>query len=111
MKQFSRILKFELMNYLKSKVFVGITIFLMAAIIIVMFIPNIASLFKTDGDVDVDSLTPMYVYSEDKSMAALATEYFKEVFPDYKVTAFEGTLDELKNEITSGKAECAFALN
>ncbi len=107
MKQFSKILKFELLNYFKNKTFMGITLFLVIAIIVVVFIPNIIP----DGEGGESALTPMYIYSEEKEISALATEYFKEVFPDYKVTAFEGTLDELKNKITSGEAECAFALN
>ena len=44
MKQFWKILKFELDGYLKNKVFVGITVFLVAAIAVCMFIPNIAVL-------------------------------------------------------------------
>ena len=42
MKQFKTILKFELLNYIKNKVFVGITIFLVAAIAVVMFFPLIS---------------------------------------------------------------------
>lgn len=37
MKQFGKILKFELKNYAKNKAFVGVTIFLMVVIAIVMF--------------------------------------------------------------------------
>lgn len=48
MKQFKTILKFELNGYLKNKVFVGITIFLVMAIAIAMFIPNILSFFRSD---------------------------------------------------------------
>ena len=49
MKQFGKILKFELKGYLKNKVFVGVTIFLVAAIAIAMFIPNMIAAFKS-GD-------------------------------------------------------------
>ena len=52
MKQFGKILKFELKGYMRNKVFVGITIFLVVAIAIVMFIPNIMSALKSDEDVD-----------------------------------------------------------
>ena len=45
MKQFGKILKFELKGYLRNKVYVGITIFLVVAIAIVMFIPNIIAAF------------------------------------------------------------------
>lgn len=47
MKQFGKILKFELKGYLKNKVFTGVTIFLVVAIAVAMFIPNIISAFKS----------------------------------------------------------------
>ena len=40
MKQFGKILKFELKGYLKNKVFLGVTIFMIAAIIGVLFFPR-----------------------------------------------------------------------
>ena len=48
MKQFGKILKFELLGYVKNKMFVGITIFLVVAIAVAMFLPNIIALFKSD---------------------------------------------------------------
>lgn len=39
MKQFGKILKFELKYYFKNKIFVGVTIFLVLAIAAVMFFP------------------------------------------------------------------------
>ena len=47
MKQFGKILKFELKGYFKNKAFTGVTIFLVVAIAVAMFIPNIISAFKT----------------------------------------------------------------
>ena len=49
MKQFKTILKFELLNYIRNKVFVGITIFLVAAIAVVMFFPLIAESFGSQS--------------------------------------------------------------
>ena len=40
MKQFGKILKFELTGYLKNKVFMGITLFLVIALAAVMFFPR-----------------------------------------------------------------------
>ena len=48
MKQFSKILKFELTSYVKNKAFVGITLFLVLAITIVMFFPRISTLFEKE---------------------------------------------------------------
>lgn len=41
MKQFGKILKFELKNYMKNKVFVGVTVLLLVIIAVVMFMPRI----------------------------------------------------------------------
>ena len=112
MKQFGKILKFELKGYLGNKVFVGITVFLVAAIAVAMFIPNIISLFKSDdGTADATDPSVMLVYSEDSNLAELVKAYFTEAFTDYKVTVAEGTVDDIKAMITSGSAECAFVMN
>ena len=113
MKQFGKILKFELKGYLRNKMFVGITVFLVVAIAVVMFIPNIVAAFESDGEGDITStdLPTMLVYAEDESLAAIVKEYFGNAFTDYDVKVAEGSVDELKNEIISGNAECAFVMN
>ncbi|MBQ3489237.1 MAG: ABC transporter permease [Clostridia bacterium] len=113
MKQFGKILKFELKGYLRNKVFVGITVFLMAAITVVMFIPNIITAFETE---DEGSTTPtefpiMLVSAEDETLSALIREYFENAFPSYRVKSSQGSLDEIKSEVISGNAECAFVMN
>ena len=113
MKQFGKILKFELKGYLKNKIFVGFTIFLVAAIAIGMFIPNIISAIKSDdsGTTTPTDLPTMLVYAEDESLASIVKEYFGKAFDRYNVKLAEGSIDEMKNEIVSGEAECAFVIN
>ena len=113
MKQFGKILKFELKGYMRNKIFVGITIFLVVAIAVVMFIPNISSAFKSEdeGMTNVGELPIMLVHAEDESLAGLVKEYFTGAFTGYNVTVAEGTVDDVKNKITSGEAECAFVMN
>lgn len=113
MKQFGKILKFELKGYMRNKVFVGITIFLVVAIAVVMFIPNIIAAFESDdeGDVTPTDLPTMLVYAEDENLSAIVKEYFANAFVDYNVKVAEGSVDELKNDIISGNAECAFVMN
>ena len=48
MNQFRKILSFELKNYFPNKIFVGITLFLVAAIAVVMFLPGIMDLVRGD---------------------------------------------------------------
>ena len=113
MKQFGKILKFELKGYMRNKVFVGITIFLVVAIAVVMFIPNIIAAFESDdeGDVTPTDLPTMLVYAEDENLSAIVKEYFGNAFVDYNVKVAEGNVDELKDEIISGNAECGFVMN
>ncbi|MBQ3015437.1 MAG: ABC transporter permease [Clostridia bacterium] len=113
MKQFGKILKFELKGYLRNKVFVGITIFLVVAIAVVMFIPNIIAAFEADdeGDVTSTDLPTMLIYAEDAKLASSAKDFFAASFTGYNVKVAEGSIDELKSEIISGDAECAFVMN
>ena len=112
MKQFGKILKFELKGYMRNKIFVGITIFLIVSIAIVMFIPNIIASFESDEDNSAPALLPtMLVYAEDENLSAVVKEYFANAFADYNVKIAECSVDELKNDIISGNAECAFVMN
>lgn len=112
MKQFKTILKFELNGYLKNKVFVGITIFLVMAIAIAMFIPNILSFFRSDNKTtDSAELPVMLIYAEDSELASLVKQHFDEAFSDYNVMAAEGTVEDVKEQIVSGNAECGFVLD
>ena len=113
MKQFGKILKFELKGYMRNKVFVGITIFLVVAIAVVMFIPNIIAAFESDdeGNATPTDLPTMLVYSEDENLSAIVKEYFGNAFVDYNVKVAEGSVEDLKNDIISGNAECAFVMN
>ena len=111
MKQFGKILKFELLGYLKNKLFVGITIFLVLAISVVMFLPNIISAFKAEDGAAATDLPVMIIYSEDEELSEFAKTFFAESFTNYKVQVATGSLDDVKSKITSGEAECAFVMN
>lgn len=108
MKQFGKILKFELKGYLKNKIFVCSTIFLVVVLAIVMFIPNIKAAFQTDGTKEKPI---MIVYAEDETLSGLVKEYFSDAFPAYNVTVSDGTIDDIKSRIVSGDVECAFVMN
>ncbi len=113
MNQFITILKFELKNYFKNKVFVGSTIFLVAAIALVMFFPQISSSFKSDNE-DVSSDTAskiMLVKAEDENYAELIKQYFTPAFEgEYEVKITSNTLDAVKESIKKGDAQCAFVM-
>ncbi|MBQ2775648.1 MAG: ABC transporter permease [Clostridia bacterium] len=115
MKQFGKILKFELKNYFTNKVFVGITLFFVLAITVVMFFPRISETFdKEDNSTnvesyeDVEELPVMLVAGEN---AEYVSEIFSASFLDYKVEAAQGSVDDIKERIVSGDAECAFVMS
>lgn len=112
MKQFGKILKFEFAGYLKNKVFIGITVFLVIAIAVAMFIPNILAFFKSDDETKEPSDLPvMLIYSENSELASLVKQYFSEAFSDHNVTIAEGSIENVKRQIASGDVECAFEMN
>ena len=112
MKQFGKILKFELKNYAKNKAFVGITIFLMVVIAVVMFFPRISAMFKSDDTSDTSTdLSVMLVKADDATQADMVKETFAAAFTDYDVQITNDEISVIKDKITSGDVECAFVMN
>ena len=124
MKQFGKILKFELKYYLKNKVFVGVTVFLVLLIAAVMFFPRITAMFEEDNTVDVgdvgnveigdeqnqDDLPVMLIKAEEAELAEMVRETFAAAFNGYNVQITDSAIDDVKSIITAGEAECAFVL-
>ena len=111
MKQFGKILNFELKNYLKNKAFVGVTIFLVVIIAVVMFFPRITSLFESGDSVDVtDDLPILLVKAEDPAQAEMVQQTFAAAFIDYDVQVTDEDASYIKEQITSGNAEGAFVM-
>ena len=124
MKQFGKILKFELKYYLKNKVFVGVTVFLVLLIAAVMFFPRITAMFEEDNTVDVgdvgnveigdeqnqDDLPVMLIKAEEAELAEMVRETFAAAFNGFNVQITDSAIDDVKSAITTGEAECAFVL-
>ena len=111
MKQFGKILKFELKNYAKNKAFVGVTVFLMVVIAIVMFFPRITTLFESDDPSDTTAdLSVMLVKADDPTQADMVRETFAASFTDYDVQITDAEISVIKDKITSGDVECAFVM-
>lgn len=113
MKQFGKILKFEIKHYFKNKIFIGVTVFLMVLIAIIMFFPRITAMFETGGtSVDTpDNIPVMLVKSDDPEQTEIVQETFAASFPDYDVQITDAEISVIKKKIISGDAECAFVLN
>lgn len=105
-KQFKKVLKFELKDYFTDKVFIGITVVLIVALAAVMFFPRISALFKSD---EPDSEDP-----SDRAVMLVSGDNAEElagalsgVFGSYKVEASKLSINEIKEKISEGDVECA----
>lgn len=111
MKQFGKIFEFELKYYLKNKVFVGVTVFLVLAIAVVMFFPRIMSILETeDTDTKPEELAVMLIKSDLPEQSEMVRENFAAAFVDYDVQVTDETVEMIKDKILAGDAECAFVM-
>ncbi len=111
MKQFNKILKFELNGYLKNKAFVGITVFLVVAIAVTMFIPNIIALFTSDKPTTPEERPVMLVYADNNNLLTLVASYFTEAFAEYDVQTAAYSVEQIQEKILQGEVECAFVMD
>ncbi|MEZ3421558.1 MAG: hypothetical protein K1V95_06555, partial [Eubacterium sp.] len=83
--QFLKIFKFELKNYLANKVYLGVTIFMMAVIIGVLFFPRIAESFKNNSP-DNDTKSRIMLIIADSALSEIGgsqlNSAFSSAFPD-----------------------------
>lgn len=121
MKQFRTILSFEFKSYLRNKVFVGVTLFLVILIGAVMFFPRISEVLN-DGSGDDDNGVEsgydesgdgdvMLISAPSHEMAETVRDAFGAAFAGYAVKVTDGGVDEIKDMVSGGEAECAFVMN
>jgi len=111
MKQFTRILSFELKYYLKNKVFVGSTIVLVVLIAAVMFFPRVMGMFEGDDASDTPTtLQVMLVKADAPENADTVRDIFAASFTGYDVQLTDADTESVKEQIVSGDAECAFVM-
>ncbi len=112
MRQFGKIFKFEFKYYLKNKVFISVTIFLVLLIAGIMFFPRVMNVVKSDesGDTEPKKQSVMLVKTEQSEHSDMVLEAFVNSFADYDVQLTEEETDAVKEKIISGEAECAFVV-
>jgi len=110
MKQFGTILKFELKYYFKNKIFVGITAFLVILIAVVMFFPRFTASDNDGAKEDKSDLAVMLVKADDAAQADMVQNIFAASFQEYNVQTTDAQIDDIKDEISNGNAECAFVM-
>lgn len=111
MKQFGKILKFELKYYLTNKIFVGVTVFLVLVIAALMFFHRITALFQSDNTADTQKeQSIMFVKVDDPAQTDMYKQTFDAAFTDYEVQITSDENSVIKEKITSGEVECAFVM-
>lgn len=109
MKQFRTVFNFELLYYLKNKVFVGMTVFLVAVIAVAMFFPQISSAFGSVKPSEEEEKPEMLIFAQTEALSDTYREIFASAFPEYDVFTIE-TLSYLEKKIETGLSECAFVI-
>ncbi|MBR5260737.1 MAG: ABC transporter permease [Oscillospiraceae bacterium] len=110
MKQFGKILKFELMGFLTNKAFIGITLFLVIASAVLTSIPRLKPLFSGDSDGAEGSEKAIMLICADESIAPVVKETFAAAFAGYDVQLAQDGVEQLEDRIMNGEAECAFLI-
>lgn len=108
MKQFCKILKFELKYYFKNKLFVGITVFIVALIAVVLFFPRITENFGDKGK--TTDLEVMLVKADDAARADMVHKIFAASFEEYDVQITDAEIETIKEKILFGEVQCAFVM-
>ena len=112
MRQFRTILGFELQNYFKNKIFVSVTIIIMLAVAGVMFYPRVASLFTHDNEAGRGDRPIMLVATDSSELSTSTTEaVFRRSFPRYQIKVTTDRVEQVKEQVKSGKAKYALVLS
>lgn len=115
MKQFKTILAFELKGYLKNKIFVGVTVFMVLALAALMFFPRLKSAFAGDSAATAESgpeTSPLMLLAADAPETAEAAESaFRQAFPGYTVAVSGEGEEAVRERIAAREADCAFFLH
>ncbi len=119
MRQFRKIFGFEFKNYLQNKVFVGVTVVLVAAMAIVMFSPRVMEALGSGpggaaedvgAAADGGGLPIMLVVGEGEQDAEAIAQAFSGAFASYEVRSYDGDAEAVREQIVSGEAACAFII-
>ena len=112
MRQFRTILGFELQNYFKNKIFVSVTIIIMLAVAGVMFYPRVASFFTQGNEAGRGDRPIMLVATNSSELPTSTTEaVFRRSFPHYQVKVTTDRVEQVKEQVKSGKAKYALVLS
>ena len=109
MKQFFTVFKFEFINFIKNKIFVGLTLVLAIVIAIVAFFPRLANgkdISLNFGDDTIPSLL-IVNNSGDETL----TDALKSALVDYEITVEKYDLEKAKELVTNEEYKIAIVID
>jgi ABC-2 type transport system permease protein len=103
---------FELRGYFRNKIFIGITLFLVVLMGVVMFFPQLRSAFGSDSadDTPAGELPLMLIKTSSSEYAQFVADTFAQAFGGYRIELTDAATQDIKEQIVSGEAECAFVM-
>ena len=110
MRQFLEILRFEYLGYIKNKVFIGITVVVVAALAILLSFPRITAVFDNGGEESgaEESTGETVLIRDDTGEGELSLSFLAPVFPGDSLELTEASQEELEQAVERG--ECSRAL-
>lgn len=109
MKQFFQVLKFEYGNYIKNKVFLGITLALVIGIGIFLFFPRISSLLGSSEEAPAEEQqkTVMGVQVKEGEDDSGVLSFLTTALPEYEIRQAQEEGEALNEAVLQGKYDCA----
>ena len=99
MKQFFTVFRFEFINFIKNKIFIGLTLVLALVIGVVTFFPRLSN----GKDISLDfgnNTTPSLLIVNNSGDEAL-TDVIKSALVDYEITVDKYSVEEVKNLVSN----------
>lgn len=109
MKQFMQVLRFEFLNYAKSKVFIILTVLIVLVVGVVLSFPRITQLIGSQEEEQPPADRPVLaVQAEDNAQQAV--DYLAAALPDYQVQPVQ-TGEDVNQGVRNGTYEAAVILD
>lgn len=121
MGQFGTIFRFELLSYLKNKIFIGVTVAIVVVIACVLSFPRVKEMvWQGEEDVlaegetlaeDMDIFMILDETSTSEESSAVTEALFQSVMVDRNIVMMDGDLDSLQEEVENGNCSSALVIH
>ena len=109
MKQFFTVFKFEFINFIKNKIFVGLTLVLAIVIAIVTFFPRLANGKDISLNFGDDTIPSLLIVNNSGDEAL--TDALKSALIDYEITVEKYDLEKAKELVTNEEYKIAIVID